>query len=292
MQAGSATTARATAAISRCGCWPATSIPAAAAALAQVDARGADRQGHGVADAQGPGRDWNSFLETAEGSFSASFGPGSINGFDLAAFLDRFKQGGFFPLREVSSGSVSIDRAEVRATLAEGAARIEKAEAKIGERVLALSGVIPYVGGGLALSGAVARPDAGSADATTAEASFFVGGSWSAPFVSPIFSGTLVRPAAAGRERLTEANQRAATSTAHSVARQAAHRASSSFFVLFATAATPLRQPRSAACSSTMRCASRRLLAIDAMMMPTATTAISSVQTALISGVTPSRTWL
>ena len=57
-----------------------------------------------------------------------------------------------------------------------------------------------------------------------------------------------------------------------------------------------LRPPRelapSAACSSRMRCASRRLLAIDAMMMPTATTAMSSVQTALISGVTPSRTWL
>ena len=139
---------------------------------------------------RGPGRDWDSFLETAEGSFSASLGQGSINGFDLAAFLDRFKQGGFFPLRDVSSGSVPIDRAEVRATLAEGAARIEKAEAKIGERVIELSGVVPYVGGGLALSGAVVGPSAGSTDATTAEASFFVGGSWSAPFVSPIFNGT------------------------------------------------------------------------------------------------------
>ena len=139
---------------------------------------------------RGPGRDWNSFLETAEGSFSASLSQGSVNGFDLTAFLDRFKQGGFFPLREVASGTVAIDRAEVRATLAEGAARIEKAEAKIGERVIALSGVIPYVGGGLALSGEVARADATSGDATTAEASFFVGGSWSAPFVSPIFNGT------------------------------------------------------------------------------------------------------
>ena len=139
---------------------------------------------------RGPGRDWDSFLETAEGSFSASLGQGSISGFDLAAFLGRFKGGGFFPLREVSSGSVPIDHAEVRATLGEGAARIEKAEAKIGERVLQLSGVIPYVGGGLALSGAVARPEAGSSNATTEEASFFVGGSWSAPFVSPIFNGT------------------------------------------------------------------------------------------------------
>jgi AsmA protein len=139
---------------------------------------------------RGPGRDWNSFLETAEGSFSASLGQGSVNGFDLTAFLARFKQGGFFPLREVSSGSVAIDSAEIHATLAEGAARIEKAEARIGERVLALSGVVPYVGGGLALSGAVIGKNAGSTDATTAEASFFVGGSWSAPFVSPIFNGT------------------------------------------------------------------------------------------------------
>jgi AsmA protein len=139
---------------------------------------------------RGPGRDWNSFLETAEGSFSASLGQGSVNGFDLMAFLARFKQGGFFPLREVSSGSVAIDSAEIHAKLAEGAARIEKAEARIGERVLALSGVVPYVGGGLALSGAVIGQNAGSTDATTAEASFFVGGSWSAPFVSPIFSGT------------------------------------------------------------------------------------------------------
>ena len=54
----------------------------------------------------------------------------------------------------------------------------------------------------------------------------------------------------------------------------------------------PRGWPRNAACSSMMRCASRRLLAIEAMMMPTATTAINSVQTALISGVTPSRTWL
>ena len=139
---------------------------AAAAALAKSTRVAAGRQGHGLADAQGPGRDWDSFLETADGSFSASLGQGSINGFDLAGFLKRFKQGGFFPLRDVSGGSVAIDRAEVRATLAEGAARIEKAEAKLGERVLALSGVMPYVGGGLALSGAVARPSAAAGDAS------------------------------------------------------------------------------------------------------------------------------
>ncbi len=50
--------------------------------------------------------------------------------------------------------------------------------------------------------------------------------------------------------------------------------------------------PRCAACSSRWRWTSRRLLTIEAAMTPAATTAISSVQAALISGVTPSRTWL
>ena len=125
---------------------------------------------------RGPGRDWNSFLETAEGSFSASLGPGQRQRLRPRRIPRPLQAGRLLPAARGRERAVAIDRAEVRATLAEGAARIEKAEAKIGERVLALSGVIPYVGGGLALSGAVARADATSGDATTAEASFFVGG--------------------------------------------------------------------------------------------------------------------
>lgn len=139
---------------------------------------------------KGPGRDLDSFLETASGSFSMIFGPGNVNGFDIAAFINRFKQGGFFPLRDVTTGSVGVDRAEVRATLAEGAARIEKGEARLGDRLVTLSGVVPYVGGGLALSGAITAADAAANDPNAVEASFFVGGSWSAPFVSPMLSGT------------------------------------------------------------------------------------------------------
>jgi len=150
---------------------------------------------------KGPGRDWDSFMETAAGSFSMVFGPGNVNGFDIAAFIERFKQGGFFPLRDVASGSVAVDRAEIRATLAEGTARIETAEAKFGGRALTLSGVVPYVGGGLALSGVVVAASAAADDPDTAEASFFVGGSWTAPFVSPMFSGTSF-----GRPRLGQSD--------------------------------------------------------------------------------------
>jgi AsmA protein len=134
---------------------------------------------------KGPGRDLDSFLETASGSFSMIFGPGNVNGFDIAAFINRFKQGGFFSLLEVTTGSVAVDRAEVRASLADGTARIEKAEARLGSRLVALSGVVPYIGGG-----AITKADAAANDPNAVEAAFFVGGSWSAPFVSPIFAGT------------------------------------------------------------------------------------------------------
>ena len=139
---------------------------------------------------KGPGHDWNSFLETAAGSFSMTFGPGTVNGFDISDFINRSNQGGFFALREVAPASIAVDRAEVRATLSEGTARLEKAEARLGQRTATLSGVVPYVVGGVALSGAVIATDAAADKADEAEASFFVGGSWSAPFVAPSFSGT------------------------------------------------------------------------------------------------------
>jgi AsmA protein len=139
---------------------------------------------------KGPGRDRTSFLETATGTFSATYGPGTVTGFDLAAFMKRVNQGGFFPLHEVAAGSVAVDRAEVRATLAEGAARIETAEVRLGERTVTFSGAVPYVGRGLALSGAVVAAKAAADQPDAAEASFFVGGSWASPFVSPMFSGT------------------------------------------------------------------------------------------------------
>ena len=131
-----------------------------------------------------------------------TFGPGTVNGFDITAFVNRFNQGGFFPLRDVASGSVAIDRAEVRATLAEGAARIEKAEAKLGERErrAVRRGALCRRRAGAVRRGD--RAEAPPATPTTAEASFFVGGSWSAPVRLADLQRHLVRAPAGGRERL------------------------------------------------------------------------------------------
>lgn len=130
---------------------------------------------------KGPATDWNSFMDTAEGAISATLANGSIVGVDLPAFLRRAAQGGFFSLGDLAEGSLAIAKAEFDAALSRGVARIDKAEAVTPQGVARIKGIVPYVGRGLALSGTV-TPEAGGGETS----SFFVGGLWSAPFVSPI----------------------------------------------------------------------------------------------------------
>lgn len=136
---------------------------------------------------KGQGTSWNSLLENGDGSLSASFGPGALTDFDLPAFLRQAAEGGFFPLDEVAKATLPIEGAELKATIAHGVARIAKAEARSATYRIWLTGIVPYVGRGLALSGAVEPKQSATGNANTVEAvPFFVGGSWNAPFVSPL----------------------------------------------------------------------------------------------------------
>jgi AsmA protein len=134
---------------------------------------------------KGPAPSWNAMLQSADGSISANFGPGELKGINLPAFLKRASQGGFFALNEVAKGSLPITAAELKAGIANGVVSIEKAEARAEGKDIWLSGLVPYVGGGLALSGKVFASGVDRAT-TPPEATFFVGGSWSIPFISPI----------------------------------------------------------------------------------------------------------
>src|SRR5690606_2234873 len=127
-------------------------------------------------------------LETAQGSISASFGKGTVPGIDLDAFLSSNARGGFFALSEVQNGSLPVNSVEVKATLSNGIARIDKAEAVSGKRTISVSGLIPLAGRGIALSGTI-TPAKGGKTVGSAPAAFFVGGSWNAPFISPAMLG-------------------------------------------------------------------------------------------------------
>lgn len=142
---------------------------------------------------KGPGKTWDSILENANGSISATFGPGTLTGFNLPAFLKRSEEGGFFALDDVADGTLPIDGAELKASISKGVARIDKAEANSAKAKIWFSGIVPYAGRGLALSGGVVQPDqkaaTGAAQGTgtaARQATFFVGGTWTTPFISPI----------------------------------------------------------------------------------------------------------
>ncbi len=128
---------------------------------------------------------WRGLLDSADGQVEANFGAGQIKGIDIAAFLKRSNQAGFFALRDVAGGALPVSAVTLKAKVASGVLRIETAEARSEAHDIFLSGLVPYVGGGLALSGRIFPAGADPA-ATAAQATFFVGGSWSVPFVSPI----------------------------------------------------------------------------------------------------------
>ncbi|RVC39921.1 AsmA family protein, partial [Mesorhizobium sp. M4A.F.Ca.ET.090.04.2.1] len=75
-----------------------------------------------------------------------------------------------------------------------GVARLDKAEANSAKSKIWLSGIASYAGRGLALSGGIVQPDPPAAQANgqpapPKQSTFFVGGTWSTPFISPISRG-------------------------------------------------------------------------------------------------------
>lgn len=136
---------------------------------------------------KGYGARLSDVIEHGDGSVSATLGKGTIPGINLPAFLGRNEKGGFFPLSEVAGGELPIDGAELKATLSEGVARIDKAVARSGPHMISFGGLIPLAGRGIALSGTVGATASPNAEPSEPQASFFVGGSWEAPFIAPVF---------------------------------------------------------------------------------------------------------
>ncbi|MEQ1953894.1 AsmA-like C-terminal region-containing protein [Mesorhizobium sp. CN2-181] len=136
----------------------------------------------------GRGETLPSAFQNGQGKFSARFGAGRLSAFDLAAFLERNAKGGFFALDETAGGSLAVDGVDVRGTIADGVTTLDKAEARFGERRLWVTGLASYSDRSLALTGGVgAVRDEGAQQPD--DTNFFVGGSWGAPFISPVKAG-------------------------------------------------------------------------------------------------------
>ena len=82
---------------------------------------------------KGPGRTWDSIFENADGSVSATFGPGALSKLNLPAFLKHTEQGGFFALDDVADGTLPIDGAEIKASISKGVAQDRQGRSQFGE---------------------------------------------------------------------------------------------------------------------------------------------------------------
>lgn len=129
---------------------------------------------------------WATTASDMSGRFRLRMGTGTLTHFNRQAFEERAARNAFFNISETANGSFDFTRADVEARLDRGLAELTKAEIEGNEKLLTLSGMIPYRTGSVALAGTLAdRPQAG-ATAVKPPISFFVGGSWPEPVISPI----------------------------------------------------------------------------------------------------------
>lgn len=130
---------------------------------------------------------WATTISDMSGRFRLRMGTGTLTHFNLKAFEERAVRNAFFNVSETADGSFNFTRTDVEARLDRGLAELTKAEIESNEKLLSLSGMIPYRTGSVALAGTLAdRTQPGTAMAVTPPISFFVGGSWPEPVISPI----------------------------------------------------------------------------------------------------------
>lgn len=137
---------------------------------------------------------WATTPSDMSGKFRLRMGPGTLSHFNRQSFEKLALQGNFFSMSEASDGSFDFVRADVEARLDRGLAELTKAEVESNEKLLTLSGMVPYRSGSVALAGMFADRQQAGATSVNPPLSFFVGGSWPEPVISPASILTGQRP--------------------------------------------------------------------------------------------------
>ncbi len=134
--------------------------------------------------ARGSMKTWKSLLDTANGTFLFRGSEGRLGGLDWRAFLTQAGGQAVFNLWSVSEGETAVGSSQFQGKIESGVFRIENGVVDIGGTQLHLSGVMPFGERSLAMFARFDDP----AKTTANGPSFFVGGSWGNPFISPVLT--------------------------------------------------------------------------------------------------------
>lgn len=120
-------------------------------------------------------------LASIDGTFRVSSGPGVLPDANPEVIKQRIGTQTYSPLRNPKGESFNYQRLELVAHLADGVARLETAAIEGVDTRIALSGIVSYRDGGLALSADITDP---ATDAS--QQRLFIGGTWPVPMAIAI----------------------------------------------------------------------------------------------------------
>jgi AsmA protein len=134
----------------------------------------------GMLTAQGKYAAFLPFILTARGELELHSGKGSVRNFGLSGFRQRLDTGALFNLPLTYSGMETINEISLKARIEDGVAIVSDGRILLEGGEIQFTGALPATSDGVALSGQLTDAEGG------AVRRFFVGGSASLPFVTPV----------------------------------------------------------------------------------------------------------
>lgn len=134
----------------------------------------------GMLTAEGKYPAFMPFILAARGELALDIAKGSLLNFSLADFRQRLDGGALFNLPLAYSGVEPLNAASLKARLENGVAIVTQGRLSLSGGDLAFTGALPFLSEGVAVSGWLTDSEGGPVRR------FFVGGSASLPFVTPV----------------------------------------------------------------------------------------------------------
>lgn len=120
------------------------------------------------------------------GTFKLSFDQGAIADFDQPAFEQMAQGNTRFNMKDAAGGSFEFTTATVEGHVDGGIVELTRASFETPEKILAVSGTVPYRNGNVALAGSLVERALPDAAVVKPAINFLVGGSWPTPVISPM----------------------------------------------------------------------------------------------------------